>query len=273
MALVIRAALRRQVAQMQPAFDLYVRRETWLQALDPRVKLLFVVVATALLFIVPGIGMAVAMALACTGLLWAARVPWRQIGRVWSAMGVLAAMVLVLTAIFGGGGGAVLLRIGPITVTAGSLAQGLLLAARLVALALIFAFWLFTTDQSAMVRGMVALRMPYEWGLTLALALRYLPIFASLYGQVRDAQQARGLDLAAGGLWGRLRALQPVLIAMIITALRNSEHLGRALEARALGARGLHRTVYRPLHMARADWLACAFLVTVLLAAVLLRVL
>jgi energy-coupling factor transport system permease protein len=258
---------------MQPAFDLYVRRGTWIQALDPRVKLLFVLVATALLFIWPWTWMAAAMALVCTGLLWAARVPWSQIGRVWRAMGILAAMVLVLTAVFGGEGGAVLLQIGPVVVTTGSLAQGLLLAARLVALALVFALWLFTTDQSAMVRGFVALRMPYEWGLTLALALRYLPIFGSLYGQVRDAQQARGLDLAQGGLWGRLRALQPVLIAMIITALRNSEHLGWALEARALGAGGVRRTVFRPLHMARTDWLAAGVLAAALLGACLLRVL
>jgi energy-coupling factor transport system permease protein len=258
---------------MQPAFDLYVRRDTWLQALDPRVKLLFVVVATALLFIWPWAWVAMVMALACTGLLRAARVPWAQIGSVWRAMGILAAMVIVLTALFGGGGGPVLLQIGPIAVTAGSLAQGLLLAGRLLALALIFACWLFTTDQSAMVRGFVALRMPYEWGLTLALALRYLPIFASLYGQVRDAQQARGLDLARGGLLGRLRSLQPVLIAMIITALRNSEHLGWALESRALGAPGVRRTMYRTLCMTRADWLAAGFLAAVLLVAVSLRLL
>jgi energy-coupling factor transport system permease protein len=261
------------MTEMQSAFNVYVPRDTWLQAMDPRVKLFFVVVATALLFIVPSTWMAVAMALFVTGLLWAARVSWPQIGRVWSAMGVLAAMVLVLTSIFGGGGGAILLQIGPVVVTAGSLAQGLLLAARLVALALVFAFWLFTTDQSAMVRGFVALRMPYEWGLTLALALRYLPIFAGLYGQVRDAQQARGLDMAQGGFRERLRALQPILIAMIITALRNSEHLGWALEARALGVRGVRRTVFRPLHMTRADWLAAAALAAALLVAALLRVL
>jgi energy-coupling factor transport system permease protein len=261
------------LADVQPAFDLYVGRETWLQALDPRVKLFFVVVATAFLFIVPWIWMAVAMALFCSGLMRAARVPWSEIGKVWRAMGILAAMVIVLTAIFGGGGGAVLLQIGPVLVTAGSLAQGLLLAARLVALALVFALWLYTTDQAAMVRGFLALRMPYEWGLTLALALRYLPIFAGLYSQVRDAQQARGLDLTGGGLWARLRALQPVLIAMIITALRNSEHLGWALEARALGARGVRRTVFRPLCMTRTDWLAAGVLAATLLFAVLLRVL
>jgi energy-coupling factor transport system permease protein len=258
---------------MQPSFDLYVPRDTWLQALDPRVKLLFVIVATALLFISPWIWSAAAMALVCTGLLWAARVSWQQIGSVWSAIGVLAAMVFVLTAIFGGGGGAILLQLGPIAVTSGSLVQGLLLAARLVALALIFACWLFTTDQSSMVRGFVALRMPYEWGLTLALALRYLPVFAGLYGQVRDAQQARGLELGRGGVGERLRALKPVLIAMIITALRNSEHLGWALEARALGVRGVRRTVYRPLRMTHVDWLIASALAGVLLAAVLLRIL
>jgi energy-coupling factor transport system permease protein len=164
-------------------------------------------------------------------------------------------------------------QIGPIDITAGSLAQGLLLASRLLALALIFACWLFTTDQSAMVRGFVALRMPYEWGLTLALAMRYLPIFAGLYTQVREAQQARGLDLRQGNLWHRLRALQPVLIAMIITALRHSEHLGWALESRALGASGARRTVFRPLHMARADWLAAGVLASVLFLAGLLRLL
>jgi energy-coupling factor transport system permease protein len=258
---------------MQPAFDLYVRRNTWLHAIDPRVKLLFVVVAAALLFIWPWTWVAVAMALVCTGLLRLARVPWAQIGGVWRAMGVLAFMVIVLTAFFGDGGGPVLVQIRPFVVTAGSLAQGLLLAARLVAMALIFACWLFTTDQAAMVRGFVALRMPYEWGLTLALALRYLPIFASLYGQVRDAQQARGLDMSQGGVRGRLRSLQPVLIAMIISALRSSEHLGWALESRALGARGVQRTVFRPLHMARADWLAAGALTGLLLVASLLRLL
>jgi energy-coupling factor transport system permease protein len=256
---------------MQPAFDLYMRRDTWLQELDPRVKLFFLAVATALLFLWPLSWVAIAMALICTGLLRAARVPWAQIGSVWRAMAMLAAMVIVLTAIFGGLGGAVLLQVGPIAITAGSLSQGLLLASRLVALALVFACWLYTTDQSAMVRGFVALGMPYEWGLTLALALRYLPIFASLYGQVRDAQQARGLDLSHGGLWARLRALQPVLIAMIITALRNSEHLGWALESRALGARDVRRTVFRPLHMRSLDWLAIGVLAAVMLVAGLLR--
>ncbi len=256
---------------MQAGFDLYVRRDSWLHRLDPRVKAGFVAGLSLLLFLWPTVWTAAGVAVLCLILLWTARVPAAQIAGIWRAMGTLVVMVFVLTVLFGGGSGAILVRLGPLRVTDAAIAQGALLAGRLLALALIFSCWLLTTDQATMVRGFMALGMPFEWGLTLALALRYLPIFAGLYEQVLEAQQARGLDLSQGGLWRRLRAYRPVLIAMIITALRNSEHLGWALEARAVGARGVQRTAYRPLHMRRADWCALAALVGGLAGAVLAR--
>ena len=157
-------------------------------------------------------------------------------------------MVLVLTALFAGGSGPSIVSIGPLRVTVDGVMQGLLLAARLLALGLAFFFWLSTTDQAAMVRGFVALKMPYTWGLTLALALRYLPILAGLFEQVREAQQARGLDLGQKRFFERLSAYRPVLIAMLIDALRNSERLGWALkrarwEHTASGARFFDRCI------------------------------
>jgi energy-coupling factor transport system permease protein len=150
--------------------------------------------------------------------------------------------------------------------------QAALLAARLLALGLIFFFWLSTTDQGEMVRGFVALKLPYEWGLTLALALRYLPILAGLMEQVREAQAARGLDLAQRGFAARLRAYGPILVAVIIGALRHGERLGWALESRALGA-GPRRTEYRPLRLRSDDVIAFAGLALILLGAILLRLL
>ncbi len=124
-----------------------------------------------------------------------------------------------------------------------------------------------------MVRGFVALRMPYTWGLTVALALRYLPILAGLFEQVREAQQARGLDLAQERFWQRLSAYRPVLIATVIGALRNSERLGWALEARALGAPGVRRSIFRPLRLRRADLAALGVLAVLLIAGLALRML
>jgi energy-coupling factor transport system permease protein len=258
---------------MRAEFDLFIRRDTWLHKLDPRVKLLFVLEASLFLLLWPGLSMAAAMLGLCTALLWAARIPPSRIGQIWRTVGVLSLMVFLLTALFGGGESPILFQLGPLRITAGAVEQGAVLAVRLLALALIFACWLFTTDQASMVRGFVALRMPYEWGLTLALALRYLPIFAGLFEQVREAQQARGLDLDAGGFWKRLRAHEPVLVAMIVTALRNSEHLGWALEARAFGAHGVRRSEFRSLHLDRMDWLVAGTLALALFAAIALRAL
>lgn len=256
---------------MTPEFDVYFRRNTWLYRLDPRVKLAFVAVATALAFLWPRPWPALTVAGACLALLVSAQIPALRVLRFLRGLLPFLVIVFVLTALFAGGPGAILLRLGPVRVTVNAVAQGGLLIARLLALALIFYVWLSTTDQAAMVRGFVALRLPYEWGLILALALRYLPILAGLFGQVSEAQQARGLDLTQQGLWSRLRAYRPVLIAVVIGALRHGERLGWALESRGLGAYGGRRTTYRPLHLRRSDVMALAVLAAALLAAVTLR--
>jgi energy-coupling factor transport system permease protein len=255
------------------SFDLYVRRATAIHRLDPRVKLAFVVDATLLTFLWPSIWTAAAMIGVCTLGFWRARIPAGHVARILRLVAPLMIMVFTLTAIFGTGTGQALLSLGPFTVTANSLARGALLALRLLALAMIMFLWLFTTDQASMVRGFVALGLPYEWGLTLALALRYLPLFATLFEQVRDAQQARGLDLEQRSFRGRLQAYLPVLVAMMISALRHSEHLGWALESRALGAQGVHRSTFRPLHLRRTDIIALIGLSLVLILGIALRLL
>ena len=221
-----------------------------------------------------------AQSLACAGgerrlllLLWQAQIPAQRILGFLRGIVIFLVFVFVLTALFAGGSGASLLQLGPLRVTPDGVTQGARLAARLLALGLAFFLWLSTTDQAAMVRGFVALRMPYSWGLTLALALRYLPILAGLFEQVREAQQARGLDLTQRGFAERLAAYRPILVAMVIGALRNSEKLGWALEARALGAPGVRRSNYRPLHFRRPDVVVLAALAILFVGGVLLRVL
>jgi energy-coupling factor transport system permease protein len=257
---------------MQGEFDLYVRHDSWIHRLDPRVKLAFVVEATLIPFIWPSILATLVVIFVCAAAFWQAQIPLRRIAHIGRLMGPLILLVFALTGIFGGGSEPAWYRLGPLAITALSVSQGMMLGLRLLALALIVFLWLFTTHQATMIRGFQALHMPYEWGLTLALALRYLPIFSSLLTQVREAQQARGLDLNQHNLLQRLRAYRPVLIALVISALRQSEHLGWALEARALGAGGVKRTTFRPLHLRQTDAIVLVILSVVLLGMVLWHV-
>ena len=258
---------------MNMNFDLYVRRDTAIQRLDPRVKLAFVVDATLLTFLWPTILTALTMIAVCAVIVWRAQIPPEHMGRVWRLVAPLMIMVFALTALFGASSGPALLILGPATVTLSSIDRGALLALRLLALATIVFLWLSVTDQTSLVRGFVSLGVPYEWGLTLALALRYLPLFATMFEQVRDAQQARGLDLEQRSFTGRLQAYRPVLIAMMISALRNSEHLGWALEARAVGAQGVRRTTFRSLHLRVVDVALLALFTLIFVGGIVLRIL
>lgn len=254
---------------MSSSFDVYVRRNTWLYCLDPRVKLAYVLVASTIVFLWPSPAVALAVSGASLALLLLAGTPRRRIGNFLRGIVVLLLVVLILTTLFTPGGTTVWFSLGPLHVTAEGFWHALLLTTRLLALSLAFFFWLSTTDQGEMTRGFVALGLPYEWGLTIALALRYLPILAGLFEQVREAQAARGLDLAQRSFAARLQAYRPILIAVVIGALRHGERLGWALEARAFGA--AHRTVFRPLRLHRDDILTLVFLGLVFVTAVALR--
>ena len=87
-----------------------------------------------------------------------------------------------------------------------------------------------------MVRGFVALGLPYEWGLTLrsGAALPADPGRAVRAG-ARGAGRRAAWICDSSGFVARLPAYGPVLIAVLIGALRHGERLGWALEARALG--------------------------------------
>lgn len=256
---------------MPAEFDAYVRWATWIHALDPRVKLAFVAEASLLTFVWPRLWMGLAISVLCMLLLGCAQVGWTRIGRFLRGLAPLLLFIFALTALFGIASGPVWFNLGPVRITAGAVLQGGVLASRLLALGLIFFLWLSTTDQREMVSGFTALGAPYTWGLTVALALRYLPILGGLFQQVSEAQQARGLDLAQQGFLARLQAYRPVLVAVVIGALRHGERLGWALESRALGAPGLRRTIYRPLKLKRLDWAVLVALAGVLAVQIVMR--
>jgi len=249
---------------MPAEFDAYVRRATWVHALDPRVKLAFVAEAFLLVFLWSSLWVSLALVAICLGLAGSGRLGLRRTWRFLRGLTPLLLFIFFMTVLFGARSGAIWLAWGPVQLTSGATLLGGLLVSRLLVLALIFFLWLSTTTQRELVNGFTALRLPYTWGLTLTLALRYLPILAGLFQQVAEAQQARGLDLQQRRFLARLRAYRPILVAVVIGALRHSERLGWALESRALAAPGVRRTVYRPLKLKRLDWGVLAVLATML---------
>lgn len=242
--------------------DFYAPGDSWLHRLDGRVKLLLavclmvVLLATSNLFVVLGALVAVHLMLA------SARVPVARLVWAWRMMIPVLVMIVVLWPLFSPGApGAVLVALGPVRVTTQALLTGVMMALRITGMGFACFTMLFTTDQTAIVRAMVQLGLPYRFGLMVASALRYLPTFFSLIDTVTDAQRARGLELSGRNLFRRMSQYLPILVAVVISSLKMSDNLSNALESRAFGVRGRQRTYLHEARLAPVDVLVGGVLV------------
>lgn len=240
--------------------SMFVPGVSWLHALDPRVKLAFAVLVTLVLLSLGHVFVFVGCLALCHAILLSARVPFARLAWAWRLMLPITVMIPLLWPLFTAADGPPIVQVGPLIITAPSLWQGVAAALRVDALAFAGFVWLFTTDQAAMVLGFVRLGVPYEWGLSLAIALRYIPTLYTMWEGVLDAQQARGLDLSGGNPLRLARAYIPALVPMLILTLRTAEHLSRALEARAFGAPGYCRTSRRQLRFTGRDAMVLALI-------------
>jgi len=238
---------------MSARYDLYQPGVSWLHRLDPRCKLLMALCLSLVVLVWGNLWVVLGALVLTQAALLSARVAPARLAAVWKAMLPTMTLIALLWLVLYPGRPPLLLTFWIVRISAHSLAQALAIALRLAALAFALFLWLFTTDQTALVRGLTALGLPYSAGLTLAMALRYLPSMGSALRMVSDAQQARGLDLHPRNPLVRARRYVPIIVAMLISAVRTAENLARALESRAYDPTA-PRTALRPLRFRPVDW-------------------
>jgi len=126
-------------------------------------------------------------------------------------------------------------------------------AVRLFAIMSAFSFFFMTTSADDLGLALDQIHVPYSISFTFTTAVRLVPTMAVDAQTVVDAQRSRGLELDKGNLTKRVRNYIPILIPLIISAIRRSVELAEALESRAFGATE-HRTAIVTLKMHLADY-------------------
>jgi energy-coupling factor transport system permease protein len=250
--------------------DLYVERDSWLHRADPRVKLALVALGIAATLMFRNLFVLLAALALGHLLILTSSVPRDRLMWVWKRMLPLNVLIPLLIFLLQPEG-EVFLRVAFMRFTITALVRGIAAVLRLDAIAFLVFAWIFTTNQTQIVRGFVKLGLPFNAGLVLALGLRYIPLFYGLFRTISEAQEARGLDLKRGSLFRRLRNYIPILVAMVISALRSAENLSRALEARALGLEGVKRTYLHDIVFRPADTLFLLAILTTFAVASALR--
>ena len=141
---------------------------------------------------------------------------------------------------------------GVLAPTAAGFLYGLSTAIRLDTFLAAGILFLTTTRVEEVAYGLGRLGLPYTVGFTLTLAFRLVPAFFDAAVSVVQAQRCRGLEFGRGGLAARLRRYVPVIVPVLIGALRRADRMAMALELRGFNS-GRPRTTYLRARAGRAD--------------------
>jgi energy-coupling factor transport system permease protein len=108
---------------------------------------------------------------------------------------------------------------------------------------------------------------PNALSFTFTTAVRLVPTLAVDAQTVVDAQRSRGLELDKGNLLKRIRNYIPILIPLLLIAIRRSLELAEALESRGFPGREGRVSLFR-LKMKRNDYLVVAVSVAAIVASI-----
>jgi energy-coupling factor transport system permease protein len=239
---------------MSMKYDLYIERNSVVHRLDPRVKLIGAGLGMISAVLVSNIwSLAVIYAIVLV-VIKLAQVSWEKFKFALRTILPVSIMIIILWPLFYRSGTPVLFSSGPIIITLPSIFAGIAAALRINVMAFCAFALLFTTPQGSLVRGLVKLGLPYEYGLSLAIALRYIPTFGGIILMIMDAQKARGLELDKGSFLRKTLKYVYVMAPVVISALRMADQLSLAIESRAFGA-PTKRTYLTDLKMRFVDGL------------------
>jgi len=137
----------------------------------------------------------------------------------------------------------------------------------------------FTTSPTQIARSMEFLlrifgfsrKSAQEFSIIMMIAIRFAPIMMEEAQRITKAQIARGAPINSGKLFQRMKALTAIIVPLMVSAIRKAEELSLAMEARRYRP-GIKRTNYKRNKWRTSDTLIISVVVSSLIALVLLRI-
>ncbi|MGV1761228.1 CbiQ family ECF transporter T component [Rhizobium sp. A22-96] len=194
---------------------LHVDVDTWLHRLSPRVKLVTLAALGILLFLLDSVAALALANLIGAALYFRTGLPISEALRRLRPILISIAMLALFTALLS------------------PLHAAIVVALRLIALALFAAAVTATTSMTAFMDEITTLAMPLEKigllraadiGLAIGLVIRFVPEILDRYRAIRDAHQARGIKIR----------MATTLAPLIILTLRDADNIAAAIDARGI---------------------------------------
>ena len=234
---------------------------TIVHRLDPRTKILAVVLYIVALFSADSVLTYAIVMVALTVSILVSKVPFRSLTKGLKPIVIIVIFTAVMNLFFTKGTPVCdvwLLR----HITWEGLVAAVKMLLRIVMLIMGTFLLTYTTSPIALTDGLESLlgflkkiKAPiHELSMMMSIALRFIPTLIEETDKIMSAQKARGADFESGNIFRRAKALVPILVPLFISAFRRADELATAMECRCYHG-GEGRTALHVLRYKTVDWL------------------
>ena len=251
----------------------YFPGDTVVHRLDPRTKLLMVIVYIVALFLAKWV---ISYAVMLAFLVMAVALSRIRPRALFKGLKPLL-FIIIFTAIINVfyTKGDVLVQFWIFKITKEGIFNAVFMALRIMLLVAGTFMLTYTTSPISLTDGLESLLSPlkkiklpvHELAMMMCIALRFIPTLIEETDKIMSAQKARGADFESGNLIARAKALVPILVPLFISAFRRADELATAMECRCYHG-GEGRTRLHQLKYEKRDYIAfgvgAAFLATMI---------
>ena len=254
----------------------YFPGQTPIHKLDPRTKLVFVILYIVVLFLAKWFVSYLLVAAFLGAVIWISKIHLSVIFKSLKPLLLIIILTAVLNLFYSSGEPIVKFWI--FKITKEGLFHAGFMALRIMLLVAGTFMLTYTTSPISLTDGLESLLSPlkkiklpvHELAMMMCIALRFIPTLIEETDKIMSAQKARGADFESGNLIARAKALVPILVPLFISAFRRADELATAMECRCYHG-GEGRTRLHQLKYEKRDYIAFGVGAAFLAAMIVLR--
>ena len=252
-------------------FGQYFPADSFVHRLDPRAKLILLIFIIVLVFLAQNaISLLIVFALT-SSIILTSGIPVRLYFKSIKVIIPIVIFTAILNMFYTKTGVALLPESWFFQIYSGGLLRAGYMAVRVLLLILVSSVLTFTTTPNDLTDAIERLLSPLKYvglgeavhtmSMMMTIALRFIPTLIEETNKIMNAQKARGADLDGGNLINKVKALLPILIPLLISAVRRAYELAEAMECRCYNG-GKGRCRMKQMHLSFRDFIS--FIVSIL---------
>ena len=254
----------------------YYPSDSFLHKLDPRTKIIAILIYMISLFVVNNFYGLLGMLLISILVVMISQIPikyfFRGLKMILFIVLLTVALQIFMTP------GTIVWQWSFLKITEEGIKQAIFMGTRLVLLISITSILTLTTTPIALTDGIEHLLKPFqriglpahELAMMMSIALRFIPTLVEEADKIMKAQAARGANFDSGNIVEKVKALVPLLVPLFLSAFQRADELAIAMEARCYHG-GVNRTRLKALQYTKRDLFVAGICVCMALLAICSR--